>query len=250
MTSIRVGAAVLLVVGAACAGGQQPPAKSGTTTAAQQGGGGPMNTLTSQEQKDGWKLLFDGSTTTNWRGYKSQDMPKGWMVKDGALTKEHPTGDIMTSDQFGNFEFSWDWKIAKGGNAGLFYRGTEEYEHVYWSGPEYQLLDDEFADDRHSRLTSAGSAYAVYPSPAGFVKPAGEWNTSRIVVNGAHVEHWLNGHKLLEYELWSPDWEGKVKSSKFVDWPQYGRAKRGYLAFQGDHEGMLALRNIKIRELP
>ena len=250
MTSIRVGAAFLLVVGAACAGGQQPPAKSGTTTAAQQGEGGPMNTLTSQEQKDGWKLLFDGSTTTNWRGYKSKDMPKGWMVKDGALTKEHPTGDIMTSDQFGNFEFSWDWKIAKGGNAGLFYRGTEEYEHVYWSAPEYQLLDDEYADDRHSRLTSAGSAYAVYPSPAGFVKPAGEWNTSRIVVNGAHVEHWLNGHKLLEYELWSPDWEAKVKSSKFVDWPHYGRAKRGYLAFQGDHEGMLALRNIKIRELP
>jgi Domain of Unknown Function (DUF1080) len=248
MTHIRYVVGCLMVVGAACARGQQPQANDKSTAAAQQGGA--MNTLTSQEQRDGWKLLFDGSATTGWRGYKNKDMPKGWMVKDGTLTKEHPTGDIMTSDQFGNFEFSWDWKIAKAGNAGLFYRGTEEYEHVYWSAPEYQLLDDQFADDRHSRLTSAGSAYAVYPSPEGFVKPAGEWNTSRIVVNGAHVEHWLNGHKLLEYELWSPDWEAKVKNSKFVDWPNYGRAKRGYLAFQGDHEGMLALRNIKIRVLP
>ena|SRR5689334_11366424 len=239
-------AGLTMLMSAACARGQQPAAS--TASAAQQGGG--MNTLTDQEKKQGWHLLFDGRTTTGWRGYKSQTMPSGWMVMDGTLMKEHPTGDIMSADQFGNFEFAWDWKIAKGGNAGLFYRGTEEYEHVYWSAPEYQLLDDEYADDRHSRLTSAGSAYALYPSPAGFVKPAGEWNSSRIVVNGAHVEHWLNGHKLLEYELWSPDWEAKVKNSKFVDWPKYGRARRGYLAFQGDHEGMLALRNIKIRELP
>jgi len=197
----------------------------------------------------GWRLLFDGKTTAGWRGYKSQEMPKEWRVVDGTLTKEGSTGDIISKDQFGDFELTLDWKIAPGGNAGIFYRGTEEYDHIYWSAPEYQLLDDARHPDGQSRLTSAGAAYALYPSPSGFLKPAGEWNSTRIVVKGAHVEHWLNGTRLLEYELWSPDWEAKVKASKFVDYPNYGRAKRGYIGIQGDHAGALALRNIRIREL-
>ena len=209
-----------------------------------------MNTLTNQEKKDGWRLLFDGQSTTGWRGYKSQSMPAGWMVMDGTLMKEHPTGDILSADQFGNFELAWDWKIAKGGNAGLFYRGTEEYDHVYWSGPEYQLLDDANAPDGKDRLTSAASAYALYAATAGVVKPADEWNSTRIVVNGAHVEHWLNGQKVVDYQLWSPDWKAKVAASKFKDWPNYGLAKRGHIAIQGDHNGALAIRNIRIRELP
>src|SRR5678815_5669898 len=94
------------------------------------------------------------------------------------------------------------------------------------------------------------SAYALYAAPAGVVKPAGEWNSTRLIVRGAHVEHWLTGQKLVQYELWSPDWEAKVKASKFNDWPNYGRAKRGFFAIQGDHAGVLALRNIKIRPLP
>ena len=177
-------------------------------------------------------------------------MPNGWRVENGTLTKDGSVDDIMTTDQFANFELALDWKIAKGGNAGIFYRGTEEYEHIYWSAPEYQLLDDANAPDGKSRLTSAAAAYALYPPPAGIVKPAGEWNSTRILVNGAHVEHWLNGQKVVQYELWSPDWEAKVKASKFNDWPNYGRAKSGYIAIQGDHNGMLTLRNIKIRTLP
>jgi hypothetical protein len=198
----------------------------------------------------GWRLLFDGTSTAAWKGYKQDAVPAGWRIADGALTKSGSTGDILTRDQFGDFELELEWKIAAGGNAGIFYRGTEEYDHIYWSAPEYQLLDDANARDGRNRLTSAASAYALYPAPAGIVHPAGEWNTTRIIARGAHVEHWLNGQKVVEYELWSPDWEAKVKASKFKDWPNYGRAKRGYIAIQGDHNGVLALRNIKIRTLP
>lgn len=205
------------------------------------------NTLTAQERADGWRLLFDGQTTNGWRGYRPPEMPNGWKVVDGTLTKDSASGDIMTADRFGDVELQLEWKLAAGGNAGLFYRATEEYERIYWSAPEYQLLDDANAPDGESRLTAAGAAYALYPAPAGIVRPAAEWNTTRIILRDAHVEHWLNGQKLLEYELWSPDWEAKVRASKFVSWPNYGRAKEGHIGIQGDHEGVLALRNIKIR---
>ncbi|MEJ7809991.1 MAG: DUF1080 domain-containing protein [Gemmatimonadaceae bacterium] len=197
----------------------------------------------------GWRPIFDGRTTAGWRGYKTPDVPSGWKVVDGTLTKSVGTEDIMTAEQFGDFELSLDWKLDRGGNAGIFYRVTEEYDHPYWSAPEYQLLDDPNARDGRYRLTSAGAAYGLYPPPAGVVKPAGEWNSTRIVAKGAHVEHWLNGQKLLEYELGSPDWEAKVKASKFSAYPGYGRATRGYIGIQGDHDGELTLRNVRIREL-
>ncbi|MGE0816488.1 MAG: DUF1080 domain-containing protein [Vicinamibacterales bacterium] len=197
-----------------------------------------------------WKVLFDGSSMAAFRGYKSDTVPGGWRIEQGTLAKDAPTGDLLTRDQFGDFELELEWRIAEGGNAGIFYRATEEYDHVYWSGPEYQLLDDVKAEDNATRLTCAGAAYALYPSPAGHLKPVGQWNTTRIVARGAHVEHWLNGVKLLEYELWSPDWDAKVAASKFGTWPHFGRAKRGHLGIQGDHAGALAFRNIRIRELP
>ena len=196
-----------------------------------------------------WHVLFDGKSLALWRGYKSPGTPPGWKIVDGALTKDGRVADIMTKDTFGNFELELEWKIGEAGNSGIFYRGTEEYDHIYWSAPEYQLLDDIKGADNKTRLTCAGAAYAVYPSPAGHLKAVGDWNSTKIVARGAHVEHWLNGVKLLEYELWSPDWETKVKASKFKDWPNYGRAKQGHIAFQGDHEGSLAFRNIRIREV-
>jgi 3-keto-disaccharide hydrolase len=196
-----------------------------------------------------WRPLFDGTSLDAWRGYKNAPVPAGWHVVDGTLAKDAPVGDIVTKDEFGDFELQIEWKIGPGGNSGIFYRGTEEYDHIYWSGPEYQLLDDEKAADNKTRLTCAGAAYAIYPSPPGHLKPVGQWNQTRIVVNGAHVEHWLNGVKLLEYELWSPDWEARVKASKFAAYPNFGRAKRGHIALQGDHAGTLAFRNVRIREL-
>jgi hypothetical protein len=215
------------------------------------GGHTPMTGgLTAEQRAAGWRPLFDGTSTTAWRAYKSQGFPAGWRIVDGILTKTGSQEDIMTRDQFGSFELAFDWKLSTGGNSGVFYHGTEEYDHIYWSAPEYQLLDDANHPDGKNRLTSAGAAYALYPSPAGIVKPANEWNSSLIVIQGARVQHWLNGQKLLEYELWSPDWEAKVKASKFKDYPNYGRAKSGYIGIQGDHDGELSIRNVRIRPLP
>jgi hypothetical protein len=194
-----------------------------------------------------WRSL---SELSNWRGYDSTSLPRGWSSVGGVISKTHPVHDLMSKDEFGNFELAFDWKIAKGGNSGVFYRGTTEYDHIYWSGPEYQLLDDANAPDGKSPLTSAAAAYAVYPAPRGITKPADEWNSARIVVNGAHVEHWLNGKKMVDYELWSPDWKAKVAASKFSAYPHYGLAKRGHIGIQGDHDGSLEIRNIRIRELP
>jgi len=209
----------------------------------------PGQVLTRAEQSDGWRLLFDGVTTKGWRGYRTDTVPAGWKADSGVLWKEARTRDIVSVEQFGDFELSLEWKIAPAGNAGLFYRGTEESNRIYWSAPEYQLLDDSLASDNKIEDHRAGAAYGLYAPPRGVVKPANEWNVTRVVAKGAHVEHWLNGRKVVEYELWSQDWEAKVKASKFAAWPNYGRAKKGHIAIQGDHSGRLELRNIKIREL-
>ena len=195
------------------------------------------------------KVLFDGKSLGAWRGYKSDTVPARWRIDNDVLTKDGQVADIVSRDEFGDFELELEWKLGPAGNSGIFYRGTEEYDHIYWTGPEYQLLDDLKAADNQTRLTCAGAVYALYPSPPGHLKPVGGWNTARIVARGAHVEHWLNGVKLAEYELWSPDWEAKVKASKFGEWPNYGRARRGHIAMQGDHEGSLAFRHIRIRPL-
>jgi len=210
--------------------------------------GAPAQTR-AETQAGAWRPLVDGSSLGAWKGYKTDAVPDGWKADGGVLSKERPVGDIVSREEFGDFELSLEWRISAGGNAGIFYRGTEEYSRVYWTAPEYQLLDDDTAPDGKSRLTSAGAAYDLYPSPAGHLKPIGEWNETRIIAKGAHVEHWLNGFKLLDYELWSPDWEARLKPSKFSAWPNYGRATRGRLALQGDHDGSLAFRNVKIRDL-
>lgn len=211
------------------------------------GGDSDSTRLTAEQRAAGWRSLFDGKTLSGWRAYQEQSLPPSWRTVDGQLIKENK--DIVTVDQFGDFELAFDWKLSKGGNAGVFYRATEEYDKIYWSAPEYQLLDDANHDDGKNRLTAAGAAYGLYPAPAGIVKPADQWNSSLIVVRGNHVEHWLNGQKLLQYALGSPDWEAKVKASKFVDYPNYGRASKGYIGLQGDHDGKATLRNIRIKEL-
>ncbi len=207
---------------------------------------GVPNTLSAAEQKAGWRLLFDGHTTKGWRGYMKQEMPAGWKVVDGALTRVAPAGDIITNEQFTNFELSIDWKVEPGSNSGIFYRAVEGPEEIYFGAPEMQVLDDAKHPDGKSELTSAGSDYGLYPAPRGAVHPAGEWNTARIVVNGTHVEHWLNGRKLLEYELGSADWKQRVANSKFKEWPEYGKAATGHIGLQ-EHGGGVAYRNIKIR---
>ena len=236
---------LVLALIAGCKSAGSPPAAGSAGSAGQ-----PTPARASSAARPGpWRSLFDGTSLTAWRGYKSPDIPAAWHVADGTLAKERPVADIVSKDEFGDFELELEWKIGEAGNSGIFYRGTEEYDHIYWSGPEYQLLDDIKGADNKTRLTCAGAAYGLYPSPEGHLRPVGDWNKTRIIAIGAHVEHWLNDFKLLEYEFWSPDWEAKVKASKFGAWPNYGRAKRGHIALQGDHQGTLAFRNIRIREL-
>jgi Domain of Unknown Function (DUF1080) len=211
--------------------------------------GGVMSSVAAGAQSRDWRMLFDGSSTAAWRGYRSSPLPVGWRVENGVLGKDGATGDIITRDQFGDFELEMDWRIGEAGNSGIFYRATEEYDHVYWSAPEYQLLDDVKGADNKTRLTCAGASYALYPSPAGHLKPVGTWNRVRIVAAGSHVEHWLNGVKLVEFEQGSADWNAKVAASKFKDWPNFGKAMRGHIAIQGDHEGQLGFRDIRIRAL-
>ena len=204
-----------------------------------------------------WRTLFDGKSLSAFRGYKTEGVPEGWKIENGTLAKDGHVGDLITKDEFGDFELELEGKIGKAGNSGIFYRGIEDPDftgkpnddRIYTTGPEYQLLDDIDATDNKTRETCAGSNYGLYPSPVGHLKPVGEWNTTRIIAKGAHVEHWLNDFKVVEYELWSPDWEAKVAATKFKAWPKFGRAKRGHIGLQGDHPGMLAFRNIRIREL-
>jgi hypothetical protein len=206
------------------------------------------NTLASHHAQAGWELLFDGATLDGWRGFRDATLPGGWAVVDGELTRVGGGGDIMTVGEFGDFELVLDWKVEPGGNSGIFFRVSTEADRTYESGPEMQVLDDAMHADGRSRLTAAGSNFGLHPAPAGIVRPAGEWNTARIIAQGPHVEHWLNGSLVVEYELRSPEWEALVAASKFAEWPMYGRARTGHIALQ-DHGDRVAFRNIKIRRL-
>jgi len=237
--------ALLIVAGLGCAAPQSGGAQAAVPAAAP-----ALNTLTAAERGAGWRLLFDGRTTTGWRNFRSQSIGSGWQVVDGGLTRAEPgAGDIISRDKFKDFELSLEWKIASGGNSGIFYRASEDEDAIYWTAPEMQVLDDAHHPDGASRLTSAGANYGIDSSPPGIVKPAGEWNQVRLVVNGHHVEHWLNGVKVVEYELGSPAWEEKVKASKFAPHVHFGRNTEGYIGLQ-DHGDWVSFRNIKIRALP
>lgn len=242
-----------LAVLAPVAATAQAPAKSAPQAPVQ-----APNTLTAAEQKAGWKLLFDGTSLSAWRGYQQDVMPPEWQAVDGTMGKVKNTNDIVTREQFGDFELTLEWKVALRGNSGIFYRATEKETKVYWSAPEYQLAEDSLTPDSRNIMTSVAAVYGFYPSKRGVVNKAGEWNTTRIVAKGAHVEHWLNGQLIAQYELWGKDWNEKLKGVpgdstkkplKFAPYADWGLAKKGYIAIQGDHNGALAMRNIKIREL-
>jgi hypothetical protein len=196
-----------------------------------------------------WTPLIDASMSS-WREWRQDVMPKGWRVDNSVLIKDSVVGDIQSRLQYANFELEFDWKLSSGGNAGVFYRVTEEYDKPYWSGPEYQLLDDAGHPNGKVPELSAGSAYGLYAPPPGVVKPANEWNSARIVVAGNFVEHWLNGQQIVQYQLGSPDWSAKVAAAKFKDYANFGKAARGFIAIQGDHTGQLSIRGMRIRDLP
>jgi hypothetical protein len=209
------------------------------------------NALTAQQKKDGWKLLFDGKTLDGWRGWKQQGPPDGWKVVDGAITRVAKAGDLITVDQYASFDFTFEWRIAKNGNSGVFFHVAEapDLPNTFTTGPEYQLLDnDGHPDAKNGPDRLAGGNYALHPPVNAVSKAIGEWNGSRILVNGPRVEHWLNGVKVVEYELWSADWKDRVQTSKFKAMPRYGLEKTGHIALQ-DHGDEVAFRALKIKVL-
>jgi hypothetical protein len=204
------------------------------------------NTLTAAERKAGWKLLFDGKTTAGWRGFKAPAPDPGWHVKDGALGPDPKTSkDIISKDVFGDFELSFEWKISPLGNSGVMYRVTEDGEQTYWSGPEYQVLDNAHGEKPPEQ---AGALYALYPPVGAAPKPVGQFNQGRIVMRGSKVEHWLNGVKVVEYDIASPDFKARVAASKFKAWPQFAASASGHIALQ-NHGNEVWFRNLKIRPL-
>jgi len=212
---------------------------------------GKPNTLTAADKKAGWRLLFDGKTTIGWRGYGKQEAPGGWKVQDGILARVDKGGDLMTEDEFGDFEFQTDWRIEEGGNSGIIYRAAETDKPPYTTGPEYQLLDDERHPDAKAGKDGnrkSGSLYDVYAAAKNVVKPAGQWNTAKIVCKGNHVEHWLNGEKVVDAEIGSADWKERVAASKWAKVTTYATVAKGHIDLQ-DHGAKVEFRNIKVRDL-
>lgn len=216
------------------------------------------NKLTDQEAAEGWVLLFDGKTLNGWRDFKGDTVITApWKAEKGTLTSlgsgSDSTGYIVTQKQYENFIVTFDWKISDKGNSGFLYHVVErpEFKVPYVTGPEYQLIDDEGFPEKIEEWQKAAADYAMYvcnPSKK-VLNKTGKWNTSKIVFDNGHVEHWLNGQKVLEFEAWSDDWFKRKGSGKWDNAPEYGLARSGHFAVQ-DHGSRVWFRNMKIKELP
>jgi Domain of Unknown Function (DUF1080) len=211
------------------------------------------NQLTSAERKEGWILLFNGQSMEGWRTYKN--LPENsWEVVNGQLhSKTKANGatehaDLVTKRSFKSFELQFDWKVEKGANSGLLYHVLETRDASYETGPEYQLIDDLGYDGKLEDWQKAGADYAMHPPFVAASKPAGDYNHTVMKVDGAHVQHWLNGIKVADFIAWTPEWENLKKTGKWKDFPDYGNAKSGLIAIQ-DHGGGIWFKNIKIREI-
>lgn len=223
----------------------------------------PVNTLTEAEKEEGWTLLFNGEDPSeHWRGYSNDAFPdSGWTVEDNAIKvigtgagEAGGAGDIITREKYSDFELELEWKVEEGGNSGIFYLAEElcdEGEPIWKSAPEYQILDNENHPDAElgeDGNRQAASLYDMIPADPQNANPHGEWNKARILVYQGTVVHFQNDEKVLEYHLWTDDWEEMVANSKFDDFPGFEDvAKEGYIGLQ-DHGNDVWFRNIKIRE--
>lgn len=209
------------------------------------------NVLSPSERSQGFTLLFDGKSTSSFRGFKKDGMPTAWQAIDGELRFTPGSGsggDIVTREQYDNFELRLEWKVARGGNSGIMFRCTEDKNYPWETGPEMQVLDDEAHPDGANVLTSAGSCYALIARGRDVARPAGQWNEIRIVANGSKVEYWMNGFKVVNFDFDSAEWKKLIASSKFASMPDFGKRSKGHIALQ-DHGDRVAYRSIRIRKL-
>ena len=219
------------------------------------------NTLSEDEKAAGWKLLFDGKTTAGWHNFKKKTVGSSWVVSDGALmldTSKKPDGssyakdggDIVSDGEYENFELYLEWKITNCGNSGIMYNVVEsdDYDYVWQTGPEMQVLDNSCHPDAKYETHKAGDLYDMLSCKYLTVNPAGTWNKVLIRINNGQVEHWLNGIKVVEFEMFNDEWNAMIAKSKFKDMKGFGQFKKGHLSLQ-DHSDRVWYRNIKIREL-
>ena len=207
-------------------------------------------------QKGKWISLFDGTSLKGWHGFNKTGTIPNWDIEEGAMVclgaaADAHGGDIVSDKSFENFELKWDWKISREGNSGVMYHVVEnkKYEAPYETGPEYQLIDDVNFPQVLEEWQKAGADYAMnVTNEKKKLKPVGEWNTSKIIFNKGHVEHWLNGEKIVSFQAWNSEWEKKKKEGKWKDYPDYGLAKSGFIALQ-DHGNKVYFKNIMIKVL-
>lgn len=215
-----------------------------------------QNKLTQKEEKEGWKLLFDGTSTAGWKKYNGSKTGAGWKVANGELfldssvKDKEERGDLVTEKEYENFELSFEWKIDSCGNSGIMFNVVEDakYSTPWLTGPEMQILDNACHPDAKIAKHRAGDLYDLIASKKETVKPARQWNHVKIVSRKGHYEFWLNGTQVVEFTMHTPQWDNMVKASKFASMPDFGKATKGHLALQ-DHGDKVWFRNIKIREL-
>lgn len=215
----------------------------------------PANTLSDSEKGEGWELLFDGTSLDGWRDYQGEGVNGPWKVVDGTMEAQGKGADgngyLSTKDQYENFVLKFNWKISEGGNSGVLYHVMErDYEVPYTTGPEYQVIDDVGFPSKLEDWQKTGADYAMYvANDKKKLKPVGEWNSSKIVFDNGHVEHWLNGEKIVEFEAWTPDWFERKNAGKWADVREYGLPRYGHIVLQ-DHGAKAWYKDVKIKELP
>lgn len=255
ITPIRTlqGAPVFLLSGVLLASACAPAGTPGNAENAATVAMSDTQAAAPSSQSGEWEMLFDGADLNSWRGFQRQDVPGSWRAENGTLAfspvqDTTQRGDIMTREQYGDFELELEWKISEAGNSGIMYRVSEEERYPWFTGPEMQVLDDAGHPDGQIPSHRAGALYDLIVPPDNVARPVGEWNQARVVVRGNHIQQWLNGQQTADIEIGSEEWNQRMAKSKFREIPSFATKREGHIALQ-DHNDPVWYRNIRIRQL-